>query len=105
MLEVTAGRAVARMALQSFHFNSVKVVHGGAVFTLADFAFAAACNSHGTVTLAINVSISLLRAVSDPEDVLTAVAEEEDLNPKISTCEVRVTNRAGELVALFHGQA
>jgi acyl-CoA thioesterase len=61
LLEVGAGWAKARMKIED-HFNGAKTVHGGAIFTLGDFAFAAASNSHGTLAMGINVSISCLKA-------------------------------------------
>src|SRR5690606_15864908 len=65
LLEVGEGRARARMPIQSFHMNSANVVHGGAVFTLADFAFAAASNSHGQLALSISASIMFMMAKSE----------------------------------------
>jgi acyl-CoA thioesterase len=63
--------------------------------------FAVAGNSHGTVAMAINVSISYLKAVT--EGTLYAEAKEMSLNPKLGTYHVTVTNEAGELVATFQG--
>lgn len=103
LLEVGPGVAVARMEIGERHLNGIGIVQGGAVFTLADYAFAAASNSHGPVAVAIDVSISFLKAVS--QGTLTARAHEESLTPGVSTCLVRVTDQAGELVALFKGTA
>ena len=72
LVECGPGRAVARMALRPGHLNGVDVAQGGAVFTLADFAFAVACNSHGPVALAIDVSVSFLAATR--RGTLTATA-------------------------------
>ncbi|MGO9000648.1 MAG: PaaI family thioesterase, partial [Limisphaerales bacterium] len=55
LLEAGNGCAKAKMTLHPHHWNGLGTVHGGAIFTLADFAFAAACNSHGTVAVALNV--------------------------------------------------
>lgn len=103
LLDVSEGRARARLQVSPMHLNGVGIVQGGAVFTLADFAFAAASNSRGRVAVAIDVSISFVKAVSG--GVLTADAREEALSERISTCVVRVTDEAGELVALFKGTA
>jgi len=100
---VEVGRAVARMALGPEHLNAAGVVQGGAVFTLADFAFAAASNSRGNVALAIEAHVTFLRAVR--EGVLTAEAREEGGSRRLSTCTVRVTDGSGTLVALFTGTA
>ena len=101
LLEVSKGRAKAKMQIKSQHLNGVGIVHGGAIFTLADSVFAVASNSHGTVALAINVSISYLKAARS--GTLFADAEEVSLNPKLATYSVRVTNENDDLIALFQG--
>ena len=53
LVDAADGRARARMTLQPHHLNALGTVQGGALFTLADFCFAAACNSHGTVAVAL----------------------------------------------------
>jgi acyl-CoA thioesterase len=58
LLDVSKGTAKARMQIKKEHLNGIGIVHGGAIFTLADFVFAAASNSHGILAVAINVSIS-----------------------------------------------
>jgi acyl-CoA thioesterase len=73
------------------------------IFTLADFAFAAAANSTGSVAVAIDVSISFLKAVTAGE--LVAEAREEAAAGRTSTSLVRVTDEGGALVALFKGTA
>jgi acyl-CoA thioesterase len=73
------------------------------VFTLADFAFAAAANSHGTVAVALDTSITFARAAT--KGVLTAEAIEESLSRRTSVCNVRVTDGDGKVVALFRGTA
>ena len=101
LVEVGPGTATVRMTIADTHRNGVGMVHGGAIFTLADFAFAAASNSHGPVAVAINASISFVKAAM--EGTLTATAEETSINPKLATYEVKVTDEAGDLVATFHG--
>ena len=103
LLEVGAGRAVARMAVGPGHLNAAGVVQGGAIFTLADFAFALASNSRGNVALAIEAHVTFLRAVRT--GVLRAEATEEGGSRRLSTCTVRVTDEGGTLVALFTGTA
>ena len=103
LLEVGAGRAVARMAVGPGHLNAAGVVQGGAIFTLADFAFAVASNSRGNVALAIEAHVTFLRAVRT--GVLRAEATEEGGSRRLSTCTVRVTDEGGTLVALFTGTA
>src|SRR5512143_218846 len=98
LVEVREGYARVRMRLRPEHLNGVGVVQGGAVFTLADFAFAAAPNPHGTVAVALDVSITFARAART--GVLTAEAVEETVSRRVSVCNVRVTDGAGEVVAL-----
>jgi acyl-CoA thioesterase len=101
MLEYGKGTAKARMSLKSHHLNSAGTVHGGAIFALADAVFSVASNSHGTLAMAINVSISYFKAVSS--GVLTATAEEVSLNPKLATYLIPVTDDKGNRIALFQG--
>jgi len=103
LTEVSPGLARTRVELRAGHLNGVGIAQGGLLFTLADLAFAAACNSHGTVAVAVDVSISFMKAVS--RGVLVAEAREEARTARVSTCLVRVTDEAGDLVALFKGTA
>ena len=84
--------------------NGFGIVHGGVVFAAADSAFAFACNSHGILTVALDVSISFTRAARSG-DLLFVEAREAHLGNKTGTYEVRTINEAGELVALFKGTA
>lgn len=104
LMEVQEGYARARMTLRKEHMNSVATCHGGAIFTLADLAFAAAVNSHGTMAVAINVNISYIKAAIEG-DVLTAEARETALHTKLAVCSVAVTDQANAIVALFQGTA
>lgn len=101
LIEVGTGTAKVRMPVRPEHLNGVGVVHGGAIFALADFAFAAASNSHGTIALGINVSITYMKATRG--GVLTATAKELSRNPKLGTYQVDITDDAGERVAVFQG--
>ena len=85
------------------HLNGYGTVQGGAIFTLADFAFAAASNSHGTVAVAINVSITFMKAAKT--GTLWAEAREISRNFKLGSYTVEVKDDQGELVALFQGLA
>jgi acyl-CoA thioesterase len=101
LLSVSEGKAQARMALGPHHWNALGIVQGGAIFTLADYAFAAASNSYGTVALAINVSISFIKAAK--AGMLCAEAVETSRNFKLATYTVQVKDDAGDVVALFQG--
>jgi len=103
LVEVREGFALARMTAGDRHLNAVDVVQGGCLFTLADLAFAAACNSHDTLAVAINASISFV-AAGQP-GTLTAEAHEVALSPKLSSCTVHVRDAGGTLLAIFQGMA
>ena len=89
--------------MEDRHFNSTGTVHGGAIFTLADFAFGAASKTGGKVAPAISTNMSFLKATRS--GTLYAEATEISRSRKLSVCTVQVTNDAGELVALFQGTA
>jgi len=100
-LDVSPGRAKVRMRIEERHKNSHGTVHGGAIFTLADTAFALASNSHGVPAAAINAHISYVKSASG--GTLYADAEEFSINPKIATYTVTVTDDDGEKIAIFQG--
>jgi acyl-CoA thioesterase len=102
LLEISPGSAKARMKIGPQHLNGVNIVHGGAIFTLADLVFAAASNSHGTVAVAINASISFIKA-SPAGATLFAHGREIACNPKLATYSIDVTNETGEIIAVFQG--
>ena len=103
LIEIFPGHARARMKVEERHLNAAGVVQGGAIFTLADYAFAGVSNSRGQLALAVGAHVSFLRAVSG--GVLVAEAHEEAMSRRLCTCTVRVTDEGGELVALFTGTA
>jgi len=101
LVSVSPGVAVARMPITPEHLNAVGSVQGGAIFTLADLAFAAASNAHGKIAVAINVSITYMKAVSS--GVLRAEAHEISLNPKLGSYTVKVFDQQDNLIAIFQG--
>jgi acyl-CoA thioesterase len=103
LLSVSPGQARAKMTLHPHHLNGYGTVQGGAIFTLADFAFAAASNSHGNVAVAINVSITFMKAGTT--GTLWAEAKEVSKNIKLGSYTVEVKDDQGELVAVFQGLA
>ncbi|MDM8516253.1 hotdog fold thioesterase [Desulfobacterales bacterium HSG16] len=103
LLEISAGRALAKLEIKDSHLNGVGIAHGGAIFTLADLAFAAAANSYGdsTVAVAINVNVSYIKAAG--KGTLYAEAVEISKSAKIGTYSAKITNEKGELIASFQG--
>jgi acyl-CoA thioesterase len=102
--EVRPGRARAAMRVTASMLNGHAVCHGGYVFTLADTAFAYACNSYDRLTLAAAASIEFLLA-SRLHDELTAQAEERSRSKRQGIYDVVVTNQRHETVALFRGRS
>jgi acyl-CoA thioesterase len=101
LIEFGPGWAKCKMKITDAHLNGLGRVHGGAIFTLADFAFAVASNSHGTVAVAIQAGISFVKAAG--MTTLFVDVREESLNPKLGSYSGRVTDEAGDTVALFSG--
>jgi len=101
LVESFPGKARVAMKISARHLNSHHTVHGGAIFTLADTAFAVASNSYGIPAAAINAHISYMKSVSS--GTLYADADEFALNPKLATYTVRVTDENGDNIALFQG--
>lgn len=103
LLEASAGRARVRLTITEKHLNAVHTVHGGVIFTLADFAFAVAANAHGLTAVAINAHISYIKAIA--EGTLIAEARETSLGAKLATYTVNIRNDQEEIIAIFQGMA
>jgi len=101
LVAVSSGRATVSMKISDRHRNSHGTVHGGALFTLANTAFALASNSHGIPAAAINAHISYLTAAR--EGTLTAEAEEFAGNPKLASYTVVITDDEERKIAIFQG--
>jgi acyl-CoA thioesterase len=84
--------------------NGFDIVHGGIIFSAADSAFAFACNSHGRLSVALDVTISFTKSAK-VGDKLFVEAKEMYLGHKTSIYDVKTTNEQGELVAFFKGTA
>ena len=102
VMEVRPAYCVCRMTVRDDMVNGFGVAHGGIVFSLADSAFAFACNTQGRVAMSIENGITYPAPVR-PGDVLTAVAVEDAIGRRLGFYRVRVTNQAGEGVGIFHG--
>ncbi|MDR0815534.1 MAG: PaaI family thioesterase [Bacteroidales bacterium] len=101
LTEVSTGTATAKMAIQPHHLNGVGIVQGGALFTLADFALAAASNSHNVVAVGLVSNINYFKAESS--GTLYAKAREISLRRTIACYHVDITNEQNELIAAFQG--
>ena len=104
ILEHGPGYCRLRYQIREEMVNGFGSVHGGILFSAADSAFAFACNSHGRVTVALDVSITFTRPAG-VGDRLLVEAKELYLGNKTGVYDIRTTNERGELVALFKGTA
>jgi acyl-CoA thioesterase len=104
LIGVRPGYARMQMTVREDMVNLHGTTHGGLVFTLADSAFAYACNSHNKVAVASSCSIDFLRPAHLGE-TLTATAVEQALIGRSGVYDVRVENNKGDLVALFRGKS
>jgi len=103
LVDLRPGYAKTSLQVEDRHLNSIGTVHGGVIFTLADFAFGVAVKTGGKVAPLVSTNVSFLKATRS--GTLHAEATEISRSRKLSVCTVRVTNDAGELVALFQGTA
>ncbi|HWK05134.1 MAG TPA: hydroxyphenylacetyl-CoA thioesterase PaaI [Puia sp.] len=102
--EINSGYCKLHYSIREDMLNGFDSVHGGILFSAADSALAFACNSHGRITVALDVSITFTRPAKKGE-TLTVEAKEIHLGNKTGVYDIRTTNEAGELVALFKGTA
>ena len=98
------GTGTTTMTVRDDMLNGHGICHGGLVATLADTAFAYACNSYDELTVASGFSIELL-APSHVGDVLTAVAVEVSKGGRTGLYDIAVTNQRDERIALFRGRS
>ncbi|ODS90930.1 MAG: phenylacetic acid degradation protein PaaD [Comamonas sp. SCN 65-56] len=106
-MQVTAiapGRATVTMTVRADMLNGHATCHGGLITTLADSAFAFACNSGNELTVASGLSIDFV-APGREGDLLTAEAHEVQAAGRTGVYDVNVHNQRGELVAVFRGRS
>jgi acyl-CoA thioesterase len=98
------GHATVTMTVRADMLNGFGICQGGLVTTLADMAFAYACNSFNELTVASGFDVDLL-AASHEGDVLTAVGRVVSQGSRMGLYDIEVHNQAGERVAVFRGRA
>ena len=104
-IEVTQpGTAEVQMTVTDNMVNGFDICHGGYLFTLADSAFAFACNAYNDVTVAASGSIDYLQPVKQG-DQLTAIARETHRGKRYGVYDVEVRNQHHVLVAVFRGRS
>jgi acyl-CoA thioesterase len=102
--EVSPGRAVLHMTVRDQMLNGHDICHGGLIATLADSAFAYACNSYNEFTVASGFAIELL-APSRLGDVLTATCHEVSKAGRTGVYDCEVSNQRGQRIAVFRGRS
>ncbi len=104
ILQVTPGQAVLQMTVRDEFLNGHDICHGGLISTLADSAFAFACNSYNELTVASGFAVDLL-APGRLGDVLTATCHEVSKAGRTGLYDCEVRNQRGERVAVFRGRS
>jgi len=103
LVSIGKGEAQAEMEVGDKHLNGVNIIQGGALFTLADFTFAAASNSYGRIAVATNASISFFKGVSSGK--LTAYAKELSSGKTLAHYSVDIFDQQDNKIAHFTGTA
>lgn len=101
---IAPGRAQMRMRVRPDMCNGHGICHGGLIFTLADSAFAYACNSYNINTVALGCTIDFMAAGKDG-DLLTAVGEMRQQGSRTGLYDITVTNQDGQTIAVFRGKS
>ena len=101
IVEFSEGYAKVQADIKEEYLNVADVIHGGFLFSLADYAFALSSNSYNNLSLAINANIMFQKAISKGKFI--AVAKELTNNKKVATYEVKIYDEDTNLIASFCG--
>jgi acyl-CoA thioesterase len=104
VVRVGPGHAEVAMTVRADMLNGHAICHGGFIFTLADSAFAYACNSYNLTTVASGCCIDFL-APAREGDLLAAIAQEKSASGRTGVYDIEVVNQRGEKIALFRGKS
>lgn len=104
VVSVAPGRATLTMKVREDMVNGHDICHGGLMATLADSAFAYACNSYNEMTVASGFGIDFV-APARKGDVLTATCAEVSKSGRTGVYDTEVTNQRGERIAVFRGRS
>ena len=102
ILDVKDGYSKIKMTVRSEMINGFGIVHGGIAFSLADSAFAFACNNRNVLSVALDTSINFIKPVH-VGDVLTAEAKELHNGKSTGLYHITITNQNDHIIALFKG--
>ena len=104
VVAISQGAATLTMTVRPDMLNGHDICHGGFITTLADSAFAFACNAYNEITVASGFDISIV-APAREGDVLTAVCTEQNKTARTGVYDVEVRNQAQQRIALFRGRS
>ena len=104
IMAIAPGACTMQMAVREDMVNGLDVCHGGFIFTLADSAFAFACNSYNQMTVAQHCAVTF-HAPGKLGDQLTATAEEVTRQGRSGLYDIMVRNQDGTLIASFRGHS
>lgn len=99
IIDISDGYARTQVQIEPRHLNAGGSIQGGVLFTLADLAFAAATNSHGTLTVTSSANITFVKGAN--AGVITAEARELVNHHHLPFCEVSVTDQSGKVLAIL----
>jgi acyl-CoA thioesterase len=102
VLDVQEGYSKIKMTVREEMINGFGIVHGGIAFSLADSAFAFACNNRNNLSVALDTSINFTKAIQ-VDDELTAEAKETHNGRSTGLYFITITNQKNEQVAIFKG--
>jgi acyl-CoA thioesterase len=102
VLEIKEGYSRIQMTVRSEMLNGFGIAHGGIAFSLADSAFAFACNNRNNLSVALDTSINFTKAVNTG-DTLIAEAKESHNGRSTGLYYITITNQQNEQVAIFKG--
>ena len=102
IIEIKEGYSKIKMTVRPEMINGFGIVHGGIAFSLADSAFAFACNNRNVLSVALDTSINFLKPVQ-VNDVLIAEANELHNGRSTGLYHINIKNQQNETVAVFKG--
>jgi acyl-CoA thioesterase len=104
VIHIAPGRATMTMTVRPDMLNGFAICHGGLITTLADSAFAYACNSYNELTVASGFDVDLL-GPAKPGDRLTASGRVVSQGSRMGVYDIEVSNQSGERIAVFRGRS
>ena len=102
VLEIKEGYSKIKMTVRREMINGLGIVHGGIAFSLADSAFAFACNNRNLLSVALDTSINFIKPVH-VDDILTAEAREIHNGKSTGLYHINIANQKEHLIAKFKG--